>query len=539
MAETFHEADFVVVGAGSAGSLLAARLAADGKHKVAVIEAGPPGRDPLLSVPLLTGWFLRGTKYTWQFETEPQAHLANRRLKWPRGKLVGGSGAINGMVWVRGLPSDYEHWAQTGLRDWSWEKVEPVYQALENEPSSDGRKALGIEQPDWWTPLYDAYLSAAESAGYGRTDDFNGPNPSGAGRYRFNIRGGRRASTARAYLRPALADGSLRLMADAEVLRLTFEGTRCTGLILRQGGVERIVKARREVIVCAGTVGSPHLLLRSGIGPAGELSALGVPVVADRAQIGANLQDHLLIRVEHAALKPGGLNELLRADRAAFALLRALIQGKGPAACFPLLVGGYFKSEPGLAEPDLQSHFMPALTSATIRVNPFRDPPGARTENGFFANICQMRPESRGRISLASADPLAPPRIDPNYLSAPRDKRVLTAGVKILRGLFSQSSFDGWRGAELMPGPDIRSDAEILDWIAQKADTVFHPVGTCRMGADDASVVDGRLAVRGVQGLRVSDASVMPAITSANTNAPTIMIAERTARFALEDAARA
>jgi choline dehydrogenase len=536
MAEILHEADFVVVGAGSAGALLAARLAADGKHSVAIVEAGPPGRDPLLSVPLLTGWFLRGDKYTWAFETEPQKQLDGRRLKWPRGKLVGGSGAINGMVWVRGLASDYEHWAQTGLRDWSWEKVEPVYKKLETEPSDDGRKALGIEQPEWWTPLYDAYLSAAETAGYGRTHDFNGPDPMGAGRYRFNIRGGRRASTARAYLKPAAARGALRLITDAEVLRLTFDGMRCTGVILRHGGAERLVKARREVIVCAGTVGSPHLLLRSGVGPAAELATLGVKIVADRKQVGENLQDHLLIRVEHAALKPGGLNELLRADRAAWALLRALIAGKGPAACFPLLVGGYFRSEPGLAEPDLQSHFMPALTSATIRVNPFRDPPGARQENGFFANICQMRPESRGRISLASADPLAAPRIDPNYLSAPRDKRVLTAGVRILRKLFAQPAFDGWRGAELMPGPGVDSDAEIAAWIAQKADTVYHPVGTCRMGTDAESVVDERLAVRGLTGLRVVDASVMPAITSANTNAPTIMIAERAADFILADA---
>ncbi len=536
MTTVFHEADFVVVGAGSAGSLLAARLAAGGRYSVAIIEAGPPGHDPLLSVPLLTGWFLRGNRYTWAFETEPQKHLDGRRLKWPRGKLVGGSGAINGMVWARGLASDYDHWAQSGLRDWSWEKVEPVYQALENEPSSDGRKALGIEQPEWWTPLYDAYLAAAEGAGYGRTEDFNGLAPMGAGRYRFNIRGGRRASTARAYLRPAMARDTLRLITDAEVVRLTFDGTRCTGVVLRQSGEERLVKARREVAVCAGTVGSPHLLLRSGIGSARDLSALGVRVVADRPQVGENLQDHLLVRVEHAALKAGGLNELLRADRAAWALLRALVAGKGPAACFPLLVGGYFRSEPGLPEPDLQSHFMPALTSATIRVNPFRDPPGARPENGFFANICQMRPESRGRISLASADPVAAPRIDPNYLSAPRDRRVLAAGVRILRGLFAQPAFDNWRGAELMPGAGVETDAQIASWIAEKADTVFHPVGTCRMGADAESVVDERLAVRGVAGLRVVDASVMPAITSANTNAPTIMIAERAAGFILADA---
>ena len=382
MLPVFAEADFVVVGAGSAGSFIAAKLAETEGVSVVVIEAGPAGRNPLLSVPLLTGHFLRSGRYTWPFETTPQAHLDGRRLKWPRGRVVGGSGAINGMVWARGLPSDYDHWAQRGLLGWSWEKVEPVFQALEAMPEVGGGKALGIEQPAWWTELYDAFLTGAESVGCGRTEDFNGAFPSGVGRYQFNIRSGRRASTG-ALLQRAAARGRLRLLTDTHTLRLEIAEGRAQSVLVSRGGSSGRVVARREIILAAGTVGSPQILLASGIGPGGDLAELGLPIHVDSPEVGRNLQDHLLVRVEHAATKPGGLNRLLRADRAALALLNALMFGSGPAACFPLLVGGFLKSDPALAEPDLQSHFMPALTSATIRVNPFRAPPGMRDGDGF------------------------------------------------------------------------------------------------------------------------------------------------------------
>jgi choline dehydrogenase len=533
MLPVFAEADFVVVGAGSAGSFIAAKLAETEGISVVVIEAGPAGRNPLLSVPLLTGHFLRSGRYTWPFETTPQAHLDGRRLKWPRGRVVGGSGAINGMVWARGLPSDYDHWAQRGLLGWSWEKVEPVFQALEAMPEVGGGKALGIEQPAWWTELYDAFLTGAESVGCGRTDDFNGAFPSGVGRYQFNIRSGRRASTG-ALLQRAAARGRLRLLTDTHTLRLEIAEGRAQSVLVSRGGSSGKVVARREIILAAGTVGSPQILLTSGIGPGGDLAELGLPVHVDSPEVGRNLQDHLLVRVEHAATKPGGLNRLLRADRAGLALLNALIFGRGPAACFPLLVGGFLKSDPALAEPDLQSHFMPALTSATIRVNPFRAPPGMRDGDGFFANICQMRPHSRGSIKLASADTSAVPVIDPNYLSVEADRSVLRAGVRLLRRIFASPAFDDWRGVEIAPGADINSDDEVDAWVRTAAESVYHPVGTCRMGADRESVVDPSLRVRGVTGLRVADASVMPAITSANTNAPTVMIASRAADLVLD-----
>ena len=519
------EADVVVVGAGSAGSLIAAELAAAGTS-VAVIEAGGAGRDPLLSVPLLTGWFLRSGRYTWPFQTAPQRHLDDRRLNWPRGKVVGGSGAINGMVWARGLPLDYDLWAQTGLLDWSWDKVRPAFEAVEGLRAADGGKALGIEEPGWWTELYDAFLAAADEAGLGRTDDFNGDAPAGAGRYRFNIRGGRRASTG-GMLQRAAAEGGVQLLTGAQTLGIDVVEGRATAVRVRRDGQDGRVVARREIVLSAGTVGSPQILLASGIGPAADLAALGIPVVADSPEVGRNLQDHLLVRVEHAALRPGGLNRLLRADRAVLAIAEALLFGRGPASCFPLLVGGFFKSEPGLEAPDLQSHFMPALTSATIRVNPFRAPPGARDGDGFFANIFQMRPESRGTIRLSSPDPLAAPVIDPNYLASETDRRALRSGVRLLRHLFAQPAFDGWRGRELAPGPEVRTDDEIDAFVRGAAESVYHPVGTCRMGVDARSVVDAGLRVRGIAGLRVADASVMPAITSANTNAPTVMIARR------------
>ncbi|GAB4178438.1 MAG: choline dehydrogenase [Thalassobaculales bacterium] len=511
-------ADVVVVGAGSAGCVLAARLAEAGQA-VTLVEAGPDSRSPLLSVPLMTGALLRGHRFTRHYESEPVPGLNDRRLDWPRGRVVGGSGAINGMVHLRGLAHDYRLWAQQGLTDWSWEKVLPHFLAAEAR--------LEPARPGWDHPLYEAYLAAAEAAGQPRARDLNDGESAGAGRYVFNIRGGRRAHSARRYL-DRVRD-RVNLVAGATVTGLTFAGRRCTGVAAERGGRRLVLPARRMVVLCAGVIGSPQLLLLSGIGPAAELAALGIPAIADSPDVGRNLQDHLLIRVEYASRREGPLHRLLRADRAALAVLRAHLFGSGPAATFPLLAGGFFRSAPGLDQPDIQSHFLPALSSATLRINPFRRPAGARAEDGLMANASQMRPESRGWLRLASPDPRSPPLIQPNYLAAEGDRQVMRAAVRLLRHIFAQAPFDPWRGAEIAPGPAVQSDDEIDAFVRETAGTMFHPVGTCRMGVDDRAVVDQRLAVRGVGGLMVADASVMPLITSANTQAPTVMIAERAA----------
>lgn len=527
-----HEADYVVVGAGSAGSFLAAELARDGKASVAVIEAGSKGRNPMLGVPLMTGILLRTNTYTWQFKTAPQRHLNQRQISWPRGKVVGGSGAINGMVWVRGLAEDYDGWAAAaGLNSWSWDQVRPVFERIEAMPSADGKgRALGIERPEWWTDLYDAYLQGAREIGEKECDDFNGPDPEGAGRYHFNIRGGRRSHTGR-LLKEAEAAGKLRVITDALTHRIIMNEGRASGVVISQGGREGLVRARREIILSAGAAGSAPILMRSGVGDPDMLRSAGVEVAVPNPSVGKGLQDHLLVRVEHAAVKPGALNALLRVDRAALAMANAMLFGKGPAACFPLLAGGYFRSTPDKPSPDLQSHFMPALSSAALRINPFRKLAGVRTEDGYFANVFQMRPESRGSISITSADPHTAPTLDPNYLAEEGDRVVLRDGVKRLRKIFAAPSFDGLRGPELAPGSQRRSDVELDEWISETAESVFHPTGGCCMGAGPDSVVDGQLRVRGVAGLRVADASVMPRVTSNNTNAPTVMIAARCAEF--------
>ena len=531
-----HEADFIIVGAGAAGAVLAARLSEDRGVSVILLEAGGKARGPLFSVPLMTGVLLRSTIANWSYATEPEAELGGRRIRWPRGKGLGGSTAINGMVYMRGLPSDFDRWAQAGLSGWDWDSVLPAFRRSEDnaigDPQWHGRGGpMRVSRRTLGHPLFHAFLDGAVAAGHPRTDDFNGAMPDGAGPYDFTIAAGRRVSTARAFLDPARGRPNLTVRTRALVTRVSIENGRATGVMLLENGRETLLRARREVILCGGTVNSPQLLMLSGIGPADHLRAHGIAVRADLPGVGQNLQDHLLIRVMHATDRRDTIDRLRRADLAAVAGLQAWVFGTGPAASFPIEVGGLFRSHPDLDLPDLQASFMPGLSSATIRL-PFAGM--SRTTDpgtGFFANIFQMRPASRGAITLASADPHQPPRIQPRYLSAAPDRTVLREGVRRLREIFATAPFDTFRGAELAPGAHLRSDAELDEFIATTAESVYHPVGTCRMGGDhDAgAVVDPSLCVRDIAGLRVVDASVMPTITSSNTAAPTIMIAERAA----------
>jgi choline dehydrogenase len=442
------------------------------------------------------------------------------------------------MVHVRGLPSDYDSWAQRGLAGWSFEDCLPAFRRMEAyEGGADecrgGDGPLPVTRPPQANPLFEAFIEAGRAAGHRVTRDFNGPEPEGFGRYDFAIHRGQRWSAARAYLDPARPRPNLRVETGALLLRVLFEKRRAVGVeVLQRGRVVRL-RAGREVILAGGTIGSAVALLQSGVGEADALRALGIPVVADRPEVGRNLQDHLLVRIEHVCTQPITLHGITRPDRAALALVQAMLFGTGPAASFPIAAGAYLKSDPALDTPDLQSFLLPGLSSAALRL-PFLPRATPRHDgHGFFANVYQMRPESRGTLALRSADPRDPPLIRPNHLSAPRDLIVLREGVKRIREVFAQAPMDPFRGPELSPGPELRTDAEIEAFIRRTAESVYHCTGTCRMGADDASVVDSRLRVRGVEALRVADASIMPAVPSTNTAAPTMMIAERAAEFVL------
>lgn len=532
------EYDFIIVGGGSAGCILANRLSARPEFRVLLLEAGPRDWNPLLRVPLMTGMLLRGRYANWFYSTEPEPNLGGRRIFWPRGRVLGGSSAINGMVYTRGTPLDYDSWAQAGLSEWSFEKVLPYFKKTENHhagasPFHGGEGPLPVSRPNSPNPLFDAFLTAGQQAGHPPNLDFNGPSQEGFGRYDFTWSGGERWSTARAFLDPARSRANLTIRTGMRSLRVIFQRDRAVGIEAERRGRSHVFRASREVVLSCGAVNSPVLLMHSGIGDAEALRSHGIPVAADCKEVGRNLQDHLLARVEHACTEPITLHSTLRGDRAALALLQAMVLRSGPASSFPLEVGAFLKSDPALDEPDLQSHFLPGLSTAALRLPFSRRQAAGIGGHGFFANVYQLRPESVGLVALRSADPFAEAAIRPNYLSSPKDLRVLTEGVKRLREVFAQRAFDRFRGIELAPGPAVRSDDEIAAWLRDAATTVFHPVGTCRMGVDDAAVVDAELRVRGVIGLRVADASVIPRMPSANTHAPTMMIAEKAADLIL------
>ncbi len=527
-----REFDYVIIGAGSAGCVLANRLSARRDRTVLLLEAGGTDRNPLFRVPIMTGTLLRQRYANWFYFTEPEHELGGRKIFWPRGRVLGGSSSINGMVYTRGLPLDYDGWAQTGLPEWSFQRVLPYFKRAEG--SARGASAfhgadgpLRVTTASGRNPLYEAFVNAGSQAGFPRCDDFNGAQPEGFGRYDFTIAGGERWSSARAFLDPAKARPNLTIVTHAQATRVLVERGRAVGVEARVRGRMERFRCNGEVILSGGTVNSPAILLHSGIGDADQLLALGIDVAADVKGVGRNLQDHVLVRVEHACTQPITLHSMLRPDRAVLALAQALLFKTGPATSFPIEAGAFFRSNPALDTPDLQSHFLPGLSSMTLRLPFLRKPALGHYGHGFFANLYQLRPESRGEIALRSADPFDPPVIRPRYLSAARDRIVLRDGVKILRDVFAQKAFDAYRGAELAPGPDVRSDAEIEAWIRRTADTVFHPVGTCKMGTGPDAVVDEQLRVHGIAGLRVVDASIMPTIPSANTHAPTVMIAEK------------
>lgn len=528
--------DFIIVGGGSAGCVLANRLSENPNNTVLLVEAGGSDRNPLFSIPLLAGLAYWHKSSNWNYTTTPQAHLDGRQIKWPRGKVLGGSSTINGMMYMRGNAADYDQWAQTGLSGWAYQDVLPYFRRSESNPErpddpfhgQDG--PLRVKKAQGENPLYADFLAAGIAAGAAPNDDFNGRSQEGLGFYDFNTRDGRRESSATAFLRPAMTRKNLAIMTKTMVNRIRIEDGRAVGLCLQRGAQTIEVAARREVILSGGAINSPQLLMLSGIGPAHQLAKHGIEVVHDAPEVGRNLQDHLGVYLTYACKDPVTLYRLFRPDRAALALARAYVLGTGPASAVPLEAGGLLKTRHDLAIPDIQITFVPGLNLETTR--------NGQGRHGYLINFYQLRPESRGTITLASSDPMMGPLMDPNYLSHEADRRCMRDGTRLARRIAETPPLVQRKSIEISPtAQDLTSDAAIDAWVRAGSNTIFHPVGTCRMGADPDSVVDGALNVRGIKSLRVVDASVMPNIIGGNTSAPTMMIAEKAADMILDRAA--
>lgn len=530
--------DYIVIGAGSAGCVLANRLSADPDRSVLLIEAGGKDRHPLVRLPMLMGKLMHSGIYNWRFDTEPEPQLDNRRIYWPRGKALGGTSTINGMIYVRGNASDYDRWAQMGNPGWSYAEVLPYFRKSEThaERSDDFHGAdgpLSVCRARGTSPLFDRFVEAGVEAGYSRNDDFNGAVQEGFGRYDFTIRNGKRCSTSRAFLRPVLKRPNLTVATHAMTERIVIKNGRAVAVDYTQKGERRRAHAAGEIVLSAGAVGSPQILMVSGIGDPEDLRQHGIEVAHNLPGVGRNLQDHVDVCLVYEVTEPITLYGDLRVDRLARAIVEGMLFGKGVATTFPYEGGAFVRSRPGLSAPDIQAHFMPALEkTANLHWPTFRRT-RVEDDHGVTIRVGPVNPESRGKITLRSADPSDPPRIFANYLGTDFDKRTTIAGVKILREVMAQPAFADILGAEIAPGPDKATDAALTEWLKQAGGTTLHPVGTCKMGPDEDAVVDAELRVHGIDGLRVADASIMPIISSGNTNAPTIMIGEKAADMIL------
>jgi choline dehydrogenase len=528
--------DFVVVGAGSAGCVLANRLSADPRHRVLLLEAGPRDRYPWIHIPIGYGKTMFHPVYNWGFYTDPDPGMNGRRIYWPRGRVLGGSSSINGLIYVRGQPQDYDRWESLGNPGWGWRDVLPYF--IRSEDNSRGAGEFhGAGGPQACSDigerheLMEAIIRAGNELGIPRNDDFNGARQEGVGYYQLFTKKGWRCSSATGYLRPAEMRPNLRVETEAHATRIVFEGSRAVGVRYRQGGEEKEARAAGEVILSAGALQSPQLLQLSGVGPASVLQSFGIPVVRDLGGVGENLRDHLQLRLMYKCAKPITTNDDLASWWRSLGIgLRWLLFRKGPLA-IGINQGGLFaRALPESRTPDVQFHFA-TLSAELAGAKPHPWP-------GFTMSVCQLRPESRGAVRIRSLDPFEPPSMQPNYLSTEADRRCALAGIKLARALAATKALAPYVAEEYRPGAQARSEDDLLAFAREYGATIFHPSGTCKMGSDPMAVVDARLRVRGMERLRVVDCSVMPDLTSGNTHAPVVMIAEKASDLILEDAGR-
>jgi len=526
------EADFVIVGAGSAGCALAYRLSEDPRNSVIVLERGGTDAGPLIQMPIAFSIPMNMSRYDWGFKTEPEPHLGGRRLVVPRGKVVGGSSSVNGMVYVRGHARDFDTWEEMGATGWGFRNVLPYYKRME---TSHGGEAgwrgtdgpLHVTRGRQQNPLYQAFVEAGREAGYPVTADYNGRQQEGFGAMEMTVWQGRRWSAANAYLKPALKRPNLRLVTGVSAERIAFDGTKATGVVVRKGGTLQTVTARREVIVAASSINSPKLLMLSGVGAAADLTAHGIDVIADRPGVGRNLQDHLEVYVQYGSKQPVTLNNRLGLLSKAWIGANWLFLRRGLGVSNQFESCGFIRTAAGVAYPDIQYHFLPAA----VRY----DGTAAIDRHGFQVHVGPMRSPSRGSVSLRSGDPADDPKILFNYMSHDKDWADFRACIRLTREIMTQAAMEPFVDGEIAPGADAQSDAAIDDFIRSEVESAYHPCGTCRMGsADDAhAVVDPECRVIGTQNIRVVDSSIFPQITNGNLNGPSILVGEKAADIIL------